>query len=47
MSGLGICESWPLIIMHIAWLAIIIFLLSLVKRLVKAVEKIAENMIGK
>ena len=47
MFGLEICESWPLIIMHIVWLAIIIFLLSLVKRFVKAVEKIAENMIGK
>ena len=47
MFGIGSCESWPLIIMHIAWLAIIIFLLSLVKRLVKAVEKIAENIIDK
>ncbi len=47
MSGLENCNSWSLIIMHIAWLAIIIFLLSLVKRLVKAVEKIAENIIGK
>ncbi len=47
MFGLETCGSWPLIIMHIVWLSIIIFLLSLVKRLVKAVEKIAENMIGK
>ena len=47
MCGSEICELWPLIIMHIVWLAIIIFLLSLVKRLVKAVEKIAKNMIGK
>ncbi len=46
MFGLGI-SSLPLIIMHIVWLSLIIFLLSLVKRLVKAVEKIAENMIGK
>ena len=39
--------SWSLIIMHIVWLGLIIFLLSLVKRLVKAVEKIAENILGK
>ena len=39
--------SWSLIIMHIVWLGLLIFLLSLVKRLVNAVEKIAENIIGK
>ncbi len=46
MFGEGI-SSVPLVIMHIVWLALIIFLLSLVKRLVNAVEKIAENIIGK
>ena len=47
MFGVEICGSWHIIIMHIVWLAIIIFLLSSVKRLVKAVEKIAENIIEK
>ena len=39
--------SWSLIIMHIVWIGLIIILLSLVRRLVKAVEEIAENIIGK
>ncbi len=40
MFGLEI-GTFPLIVMHIVWLGLIIFLISLVNRLVKAVEKIA------
>ena len=43
MFRLEICNSFSLIIMHIVWLALIIFLLSFARRLVKAVEKIAER----